>query len=180
MYRVYLLSSICFTYILLIRWSLPPPSVYLASSLRRLPTGGFWFIMYIFYQMIIITGCYTLSRINSRISLFCLFLVITTTNQLLLNECILGQVIIYFGPNVVWVFWNLFFESDFICAIIRCFHPSSLPCEIMYYFMIYPSMPFPIYPLVLMLQTIISNLILLQILLYHLHRRLCFRQICSH
>jgi hypothetical protein len=42
-----------------VRWSRPPPSVYLASSLRRLPTGGFW--------------C------RSSIDSLCVFSVVTTT-----------------------------------------------------------------------------------------------------
>ena len=53
----YIYSAPYFPRLFLIRWSLPPPSVYLASSLRQLPTGGFWFIMYIFDQVIIITCC---------------------------------------------------------------------------------------------------------------------------
>ena len=60
------------------------------------------------------------------------------------------------------------------CVIIWCFHPYSLPCELMHCCMIDPSIPFTTYILVLMLYMIVSNLILLKILLYHLQMRLCF------
>ena len=40
----YIYSDPYFSRIFLVRWSLSPYSVYLVFSLRRLPTGGFWFI----------------------------------------------------------------------------------------------------------------------------------------
>ena len=42
--------------IFLVRWSSPQPSEYLVSSLQRLLAGDFWYIMYIFYEVIIING----------------------------------------------------------------------------------------------------------------------------
>ena len=68
----------------------------------------------------------------------------------------------------------------FFFVIMWCFHIYSLSCELMHYCMIEPSIKFPIYSFVLMLYTIISNMILLWILLYHLRRQLCFHFCRSH
>ena len=57
---------------------------------------------------------------------------------------------------------------------IRCFYQSYLPFATINWCIIDPSMLAPIYLLVLMLYSIVSNIVFMLIFFYHWHKRLYF------
>ena len=109
--------------IYLVRWSSLPLSLYLASPLRQSPTGGFWCIVYIFYEVVIFAFCKALSRIIASLYLCCFFFVVTTTNELLLTEYIFCNVIIITGRH-----HDLLTTVDLCISLVRW---SSSPVIVM-------------------------------------------------
>ena len=74
---------------------------------------------------------------------------------LLLTEYILGKVIIYSGPNVLYVLWNLLFESDFCVCYNSMFPSIFFTLRDKHCCMINPSLSIPISLTVLMFHMII-------------------------
>ena len=54
-------------------------------------------------------------ELEISITMWCQNYVPSIFTQLQIFTYIFGKVIIYFGPNIVCVLWNLLFEYDFLC-----------------------------------------------------------------